>query len=68
MPVAYLNEMDDLNLDSAWLKKSSITPNQLRVGHDAGAAIESLIYDSGQNSFVLDIGGNETAADRKSVV
>ncbi len=62
MPVAYLNEMDDLNLDSAWLKKSSITPNQLRVGHDAGAAIESLIYDSGQNSFVLDIGGNETAA------
>lgn len=60
--VANLNEMDDLNLDSAWLSKSRIKPNQLRVGHDAGASIEGLIYDSGQKSFVLDIGGNETAA------
>lgn len=62
MGIAHLNEMDDLNLDSAWLNRSSIQPHQLRVGHDAGASIESLIYDSGQNSFVLDIGGNETAA------
>ncbi len=60
--VANLNEMDDLNLDSAWLTDSRVKPKQLKVGHDAGASIESLIYDSGQNSFVLDIGGNETAA------
>ena len=62
MATANLVEMDDLNLDSAWLTKSSIRPQQMRVGNDAGAAIEHLIYGSGLDSFVLDIGGNETAS------
>jgi hypothetical protein len=56
-----LIEMDDLNLDSAWLTRSAIQPQQLPVGSDAGASIEHLIYGSGLQSFVLDIGGNETA-------
>lgn len=59
---AHLIELDDLNLDSAWLTKSQIRPQQLRVGADPGAAIEHLIYDSGLENFVLDVGGNETAS------
>lgn len=60
--VAHLVEMDDLNLDSSWLTASRIHPQQLPVGSDPGASIEHLIYDSGLDSFVLDIGGNETAS------
>jgi hypothetical protein len=60
-PTAHLIEMDDLNLDSAWLTRSSIQPQQLPVGTDAGASIEHIIYGAGLESFVLDIGGNETA-------
>jgi hypothetical protein len=60
--VAHLVEMDDLNLDSSWLTKSRIRPQQLPVGNDPGAAIEHLIYGSGLDNFVLDIGGNETAS------
>jgi hypothetical protein len=60
--VAHLVEMDDLNLDSAWLDASRISPQQLPVGSDPGASIEHLIYGSGLDSFVLDIGGNETAS------
>lgn len=58
----HLIELDDLNLDSAWLTKSKICPQQLRVGTDPSAAIEHLIYDSGFENFVLDVGGNETAS------
>ncbi|WP_301154417.1 hypothetical protein [Metapseudomonas otitidis] len=60
--VAHLVEMDDLNLDSSWLTASRIRPMQLPVGSDPGASIEHLIYGSGLDSFVLDIGGNETAS------
>ncbi|AIG02411.1 MULTISPECIES: hypothetical protein [Pseudomonas] len=60
--VAHLVEMDDLNLDSSWLTASRIRPLQLPVGSDPGASIEHLIYGSGLDSFVLDIGGNETAS------
>ncbi|EQB0418368.1 hypothetical protein ACYAFH_001200 [Pseudomonas aeruginosa] len=60
--VVHLIELDDLNLDSAWLAKSEIHPQQLRVGVDPGAAIEHLIYDAGLENFVLDVGGNETAS------
>lgn len=60
--VAHLVEMDDLNLDSSWLTASRIHPQQLPVGSDPGASIEHLIYGSGLDSFVLDIGGNETAS------
>lgn len=58
----HLVEMDDLNLDSSWLTESRVMSQQLRVGNDAGAPIEHLIYGSGLDSFVLDIGGNETAS------
>lgn len=58
---ANLIELDDLNLDSSWLKASSIRAQQLVVGSDAGAAIEHLIYGMGLESFVLDVGGNKTA-------
>ncbi|MFU3684638.1 hypothetical protein ACM7JK_07580 [Pseudomonas aeruginosa] len=60
--VAHLVEMDDLNLDSSWLTASRIRPMQLPVGSDPGASIEHLIYGSGLDNFVLDIGGNETAS------
>lgn len=60
-PIAHLIEMDDLNLDGKWLTRSAIKPQQLSVGIDAGAAIEHVIYGSGLESFVLDIGGNKTA-------
>lgn len=59
---ANLIELDDLNLDSSWLKSSLIRAQQLVVGSDAGAAIEHLIYGLGLDSFVLDVGGNETAS------
>lgn len=59
--VAHLIEMDDLNLDGNWLTRSAIKPQQLPVGIDAGAAIEHVIYGAGLESFVLDVGGNETA-------
>lgn len=59
---ANLIELDDLNLDSSWLKASSIRAQQLVVGSDAGAAIEHLVYGLGLDSFVLDVGGNETAS------
>lgn len=59
---ANLIELDDLNLDSSWLKASSIHAQQLVVGSDAGAAIEHLVYGLGLDSFVLDVGGNETAS------
>lgn len=58
---AHLIEMDDLNLDGNWLTRSAIKPQQLPVGIDAGAAVEHLIYGAGLASFVLDVGGNETA-------
>lgn len=66
--VANLVEMDDLNLDSSWLSASRIRPQQLPVGSDAGASIEHLIYGSGLQSFVLDIGGNETASKTISAI
>ncbi|HBN8226404.1 TPA: hypothetical protein L3690_001851 [Pseudomonas aeruginosa] len=66
--VANLVEMDDLNLDSSWLNASRIRPQQLPVGSDAGASIEHLIYGSGLQSFVLDIGGNETASKTISAI
>lgn len=58
----HLVEMDDLNLDSSWLTESRVMSQQLRVGNDAGAPIEHLIYGSSLDNFVLDIGGNETAS------
>ncbi|UUY09007.1 hypothetical protein LRS11_02950 [Pseudomonas sp. J452] len=64
----HLVEMDDLNLDSAWLTRSTIRSQQLAVGSDAGAPIEHLIYGSGLDSFVLDIGGNETASKTLAAV
>ncbi|MCY1298479.1 hypothetical protein D9M69_441480 [compost metagenome] len=67
-PTAHLVELDDLNLDSAWLRLSSIQPQQLVVGSDAGAAVEHLIYGANLDSFVLDVGGNETASKTLSAV
>lgn len=67
-PAAHLVEMDDLNLDSSWLTESRVKSQQLRVGTDAGAPIEHLIYGSGLESFVLDIGGNETASKTLNAV
>ncbi len=64
----HLIELDDLNLDSAWLAKSEICQQQLSVGVDPGAAIEHLIYDAGFDDFVLDVGGNETAAKTLSAI
>lgn len=66
--VSYINELDDHNLDSAWMTDSMVKSVQLHVGHDAGVAIEKLIYDNNQNSFVVDVGGNETAWKTMSAV
>ncbi|WP_248747866.1 hypothetical protein [Pseudomonas sp. MWU12-2037] len=58
---ANLIELDDLNLDSAWMNDSAVKTTQQPVGDDAMRAVEAVMFGQGRNSFVLDVGGNRTA-------